>query len=133
MYIDKGLLLSDAQAICTTASELSENIIDLTAAKNIARGKQLYVIITVDTTFATATSIEFRVMNHSTTTVSSGAIMATTGAIAIANLTAGRAPIVIPLGDALGNAKRYLGIYYVLTGSAATAGAVTAFLAVDPV
>ena len=131
MFVDKQLLLSDAQVICNSGSELSENIIDLGAAKNIAKGRQLYVVIIVDTSFTTATSIDFRLMTHSTTTVSSGSIMASTGAIVIANLTAGRTPIVLPVGDALNTAKQYIGLYYVLAGSNAGAGAVTAFIAVD--
>jgi len=131
MYLDKQLLLSDSQVICNSGSELSENIIDLSAARNIAKGKQMYVVIIVDTTFTTATSIDFQLMTHTTTTVSSGSIMVSTGAIAIASLTANRAPIVLPVGDALGAAKQYVGMYYVLAGSNAGAGAVTAFLAFD--
>ena len=132
MYVDKELLLCDAQVVCNSGSELSENIIDLGAAKNVAKGQPLYLVITVDTSFATATSINFQLMTHTTTTVSSGSIMVETGAIAIASLTAGRAPIVIPVADALGTAKRYVGLYCVLAGSNATAGAITAFLAHDP-
>ena len=131
MFVDKQLLLSDAQVICNSGSELSENIIDLSAAKNIAKGRQGYVVIIVDTAFTTATSIDFQLMTHTTTTVSSGSIMVSTGAIAIASLTAGRAPIVLPVGDALSTAKQYIGLYYVLAGSNASAGAVTAFIAVD--
>jgi hypothetical protein len=132
MYVDKQLLLADAQVVCNSGSELSENIIDLGAAKNVAKGKALYLIIIVDTTFETATSIDFQVMTHTTTTVSSGDIMCSTGAIAIASLTAGCAPIVLPIGDALNSAHRYLGVYCVLGGSNATAGAVTMFIGCDP-
>jgi hypothetical protein len=111
---------------------LSDYYIDATSAKNIAKGKQLYVIIIIDTTFTGATSIDFQLMTDDTTTVSAGDIMVSTGAIAIASLTAGRAPIVLPVGDAINAAQRYISMYYVLAGSVATAGAVTAFLAVDP-
>jgi len=131
MFVDKELLLSDEQAICNAGSELSENIIDLGVAKNIAKGRQLYVIIIVDESVATATSIDFQLMTDDTTTVSSGAIMVSTGAIARASLTAGRAPIVLPVGDALNSAERYIGLYYVLAGSNATAGKVTAFIGID--
>lgn len=133
MYVDKQLLLSDAQVVCNAGSELSENIIDLSAAKNVAKGRPLYVVIIVDTAFTTATSIDFQLMTHTTTTVSSGSIMVSTGAIVIASLTANRAPIVLPVGDALSTAKQYVGMYYVLAGSNAGAGAVTTFLTCDPV
>ncbi len=132
MYLDKELLLSDAQVVCNSGSELSENIIDLGAAKNVAQGKQLYAVIIVDTSFTTATSIDFQLWTHSTTTVTSGTMMCSTGAIVIASLTANRAPIVLPVGDALGTAKQYVGMYYVLAGSNAGAGAVTTFLTFDP-
>ena len=130
--IDKQLLLSDAQVICNSSHELSENIIDLGAAKNVAAGRQLYVVIIVDTTFITATGIDFRLMTHTTTTVSSGSIMVSTGSIAIASLTAKRKPIVLPIGDALDTAKQYIGMYYYLDGSNAGAGAVTVFITTDP-
>lgn len=131
-YVDKQLLLSDAQVVCNSSHELSENIIDLGAAKNVANGRPLYVVIIVDTDFATATSIDFRLMTHTTTTVSSGSIMVSTGAVACTVLTAGRKPIILPVGDALNTAKQYIGMYYYLGGSNATAGAVTVFVTPDP-
>ena len=133
MFVDKQLLLSDAQVVCNSGSELSENIIDLSAARNIAKGKTLYLIVIVDTTFTTITSVDIQLWTHTTATVSSGTMMCSTGAIACAALTAGRAPIVLPIGDALGTAKQYVGIYYVQAGSNAGAGAMTAFIGVDNV
>ena len=131
MYVDAQLLFSDEQVICDAASELSTNIVDLGVARNIAKGKQLYVVIIVDTSFAGPTSIDFRLMTHITSTVSSGSVMVATGPITPDVLTANRAPIVLPVGDALNTAKQYIGMYYVLVGSVASAGKVTAFLAVD--
>jgi hypothetical protein len=131
MYVDKQLLLSDAQTVCNSASELSENIIDLGAAMQVARGKAMYVVIIIDTAFSTCTSIDFQLWTDDTTTVSSGAMMCSTGAIAVASLTANRAPIVLPVGDAINYAQQYIGLYYVLAGSADSGNAVTAFLAFD--
>ena len=133
MYVDKQLLLSDAQTVCNSGSELSENIIDLSAAKNIAKGKPLYLVVIIDTAFSTCTSIDFQLWTDDTTTVSSGTMMCSTGPIVVASLTANRAPIVLPVGDALGTAEQYIGVYYVLAGSNDSGNAVTAFLTCDPV
>lgn len=131
MYIDKGLLLSDAQLICDAASEYSTNTIDLSAAKNLSKGKQLYVVVVIDVSIDTATSINFQVVTDTSETLAGSTVQMETGAIATASLTAGRAPIVIPVGSALGTEERYLGMYYVLAGSANVAGKVTAFVAFD--
>lgn len=131
MYIDNNLLLSDAQVICNAGTELSTNTIDLGVARKVWGGKQLYVVIIVDTSLATATSINFQVVTDTTADLATATVQIETGAIVIASLTAGRAPIVIPIGSALGTEERYLGMNYVLAGSNATAGAVTTFVAFD--
>ena len=131
MYIDSLLLLSDAQIICNAATELSTNTIDLGAARKIWGGKQLYVVIVIDVAIASVTSINFQVVTDTEATLSSPTVQIETGAIAQASLTAGRAPIVIPIGSALGTEERYLGINYVLDGSVNATGKVTAFVAFD--
>ena len=132
MYIDKLLLMSDAQVVCNAGTELSTDVIDLTAARKMWGGNQLYVVIIVDTSFVTATSINFQVVTDTTADLATPTVQIETGAIAIASLTLKRAPIVIPIGSALGTEEQYLGMNYVLAGSNATAGAVTAFVAFDP-
>ncbi len=132
MYIDKNLLMSDAQVICNSGSELSDYSINLMAARKAWGGQQLYVVIIVDTSFATATSINFQVVTDSVAALNdTPTVQIETGAIVVASLTAKRAPIVIPIGSALGTQEQYLGMNYVLAGSNASAGAVTAFVAFD--
>jgi hypothetical protein len=46
MYIDKNLLLSDAQAV--TADAVGTNVIDLTTARNIGGGEPMCVVFQVD-------------------------------------------------------------------------------------
>jgi hypothetical protein len=132
MIIDSLAQFCDTQVVCNSGSELCDYIIDLGAAKNIAQGKPLYLVIVIDTTFTTITSIDFQMMTYSTAVVTSGTIMCSTGAIAVASLTHGRKAIVLPIGDALDTAKQYIGLYCVQAGSNAGAGAITAFLTVDP-
>ena len=131
MFVDSKLLLSDAQVICNAATELSTNTIDLSAVRKIWGGKQLYVVIIVDVALVGPTSINFQVVTDTEAALGSPTVQIETGAIATASLTLGRAPIVIPIGSALGTEEQYLGINYVLAGSVASAGAVTAFVAFD--
>lgn len=131
MYVDSLLLLSDAQVVCNSGSEVSTNTIDLVAARKVWGGKQLYVVIIVDTSFATATGIQFQVVTDTTADLATPTTQVETASIPIASLTAGRAPIVIPIGSQLGTEERYLGVKYILDGSNATTGAVTAFVAFD--
>jgi len=131
MFIDSLLLLSDSQIICNAATELSTNTVNLGAARKVWGGKQLYVVIVIDVTIASVTSINFQVVTDTEETLSTPTVQIETGAIAQASLTAGRAPIVIPIGSALGTEEQYLGINYVLAGSPNATGKVTAFVAFD--
>jgi len=131
MYVDNELLLSDEQALVATA--YSTNTIDLAAKRKVWRGRPVYVVVTVDVSFAVATSYEIQVVISENANLSSHKLCASTGAIVIASLTAGRAPIVIPLGNALDeNSEKYLGLQYVEVGSTENAGKVTAFIALEP-
>lgn len=132
MYIDKELELSSEQDIGAGAgTQVSTNTIDLTVAKNLAKGKQLYAVIIIDETFANSTSINFQVVTDTVANLASPTVQIETGAIAIGSLTAGRAAIVIPIGSAIGTEERYLGLNYVEAGSASNAGKVTAFIAFE--
>lgn len=132
MYVDKELLLSDEQDIgAGGGTQVSTNTIDLGAAKPVWKGRQVYIVIVIDESFATSTSINFQVVTDTVAALSSPTVQLETGAIAIASLTAGRAPIVIPIGSALETEERYLGLNYVEAGSASTAGKVTAFVALE--
>jgi hypothetical protein len=132
MFVDRNLLFSDEQDIGAGAgTQVSDNSVDLGAAKDIARGRQLYLIIIIDETFTTSTSINFQFVTDTVATLASPTVQIETGAIAIASLTAGRAPIVIPLGSAIDTEEQYCGVQYTEAGSNSEAGKVTAFLAVD--
>lgn len=125
MILDKQLLLSDEQAI--TADADSENVVDLSvASRDIGAGRQLYVVVIVDETFAGGTSLAIQLETGSTTAL--GTIISITDTFLQAVLTAGRAPIVIPIPP--GIAEQYIGLHYDDTGEF-TAGKVTAFIALD--
>uniref|UniRef100_A0A6M3KIC6 Uncharacterized protein n=1 Tax=viral metagenome TaxID=1070528 RepID=A0A6M3KIC6_9ZZZZ len=135
MYIDANLAivtsqdLGDSQAPATV---LGENSVDLGAAKDLSKGKQLYVIITVEESFVGNTSVTFQVITDSVATLAdTPTVHASTAAIAVASLTAGRAPIVIPIANPLGVEEQYLGIQFVIAGGTGTAGIVSACIGFD--
>ena len=133
MYIDRDLLVSDQQDIgAGGGSQESTYSIDLKAARKVWGGHQLYMIFVIDEDFADSTSINFHVVTDTVATLASPTYQISTGAITIANLTAGRAPIVLPIGSAIGTEEQYLGAYYTEAGSSSSAGKVTAFVAIDP-
>lgn len=128
MIIDNNLLLCDTLTVSATA--VATYSVDMGAARLIGQGKQMYVVIVVDTVFATSTAVNFQVVTDTVAALSSPTVQIETGLIAIESLTAGRTPIVIPLGSAIGTQEQYLGLQFTVTGSTGT-GAVTAFIAFD--
>ncbi len=127
MYVDKNLILSDGQALTVDAA--STYSIDLRAARKIWNGKPLYIVVIIDTGVATMTYINFKVVTDTVATLASPTTQLETGDIAAASLTTGRAPIVIPIGSAIGTTEQYLGLYYDITTTGTCT--VTAFVAFD--
>ena len=123
MLYDLENLFSDNQAV--TADAASTNVIKLTNGplKEVAFGTPIPLRIQVTETFATLTSLEIKVQTATDATFTTPVTLATTGAVAAADLVAGYvAPInFIPKGN-LG----FMRIYYDVTGSNATAGKITA-------
>jgi len=121
MIMDKTNLFSDDQAI--TASAVSTNVIDLGVSRDIGKGTPVPVLIQVTKDFATLTSLTATIETSETEDFSSSETLATSGAVPVADLVAGRnlAPQFMPIG-----VQRYLRISYTVAGSSATAGTVTA-------
>ena len=123
MITDKNLRLSEDQAV--TASAVSTNTIDLTTARDVGEGKDLNVVFTVTTAFATLTSLTFQIITSDNADLSSATVRAATGAVAAASLVAGyQTSLRIPAMIA-SKGQRYLGVNYSVGGSNATAGKVT--------
>lgn len=140
MIFNKNLLLSEGQAITSTA--ISENVIQWEAmgippyeaaaqVRNLGAGTYIPMLIQVTEDFATLTSLTITVETAANAALSSGAVvLASSGAIAAANLVAGYKPTftrVLP--DA--TLKDFFGLRYTVTGSAATAGKLWAALATE--
>ena len=127
MYVDNQLILSDGQDAKANGAKDSTNVIDLTAvARDIGKGRQLYVVVVVDLyTAGTNTQVDIIVQTGSTTGLDTEVIRKV---LLTANISTGMVPVVIPIPP--GTAERYLGLVYDCT-TAATALTVTSFVALE--
>jgi len=129
MILDKELLLSDEQDAKANGSKVSTDTIDLSVAgRDIGAGEQLYAVVVVDAyTAGSNTSLTISVITSASADLSSPTTIISTPAIAAADISAGRAPIVLPIPPNV-ITQRYLGLNYACA-TAATALTVTAFVA----
>jgi len=125
MITDKYLRLSEDQEVLTSA--VSTNTIDLSQARDVGEGKPLYMVFTVTTAFtraAGALTVTMNVLTDDDSALGSPTTLASTGAIAKADLTAG-ARFVLQIPPALGSkGLRYLGASFT-NSAAADTGKVT--------
>lgn len=133
MIKDKQLCFSEAQAITTTAR--STNVIDMVATANdLGVGEDLYIVITVDTSFtaAGAATLTITIETDDNAAFSSAAVLQTTQAIGKASLTAGMEPfyICVPVGHIV-SWERYLSLNYTVATGPMTAGALSACIVKD--
>lgn len=134
MILDKTNEFSDGQAI--TASAISTNVIDLNPDNanpiiGIGSGEPVELIVQVDTTAtaAGAATVTVSLESSAAPNMSAPTVHITTGAVALADLTAGSeiARFRLPAGDY----KRYLGVRYTVGTGPLTAGAFSAFIVKD--
>lgn len=131
MYTDKLLRVSAAQAVTTSA--VSTDTIDLSVARDIGEGNDLYMHFTVDETVTSATggsTVEFQVIGSTAAALSSPVVLGSSGAIVKTDLVAGKrvAVRINPQIASLG--LRYLGANYVASATL-TAGKFTADVVMD--
>jgi hypothetical protein len=135
MIIDRKLIAAggiDAagnttfQTVTGSGSVLSTDVIDLSHNRDIGEGYDLYLRAQVGAAFAGATAVEIQAVCADDAALSTNlAVIASTGAVPVAKLTAG-ARFAARLNPRIGNAgQRYLGARFVLTGTG-TAGSVFA-------
>lgn len=134
MIMDKlNTFCEDEPAFGTAATRLEGDVIDLIDVRDIGNGQPLYLIVTITTAWAGGTSANFQLASDATDAIATNgtaSIHGQTGAIPVANLTAGKT-FVIPAMIEGTAYERYLGVLVTTVGTT-TAGAFTAFLSIDP-
>lgn len=145
--LDKRTEFADAVSVVQTAGSRFNlgNVVDLgTVVRDMGQGQSVYLVVSVDTeviTAGTAGSIQFHLVSDAVTTpdTSTATVHASSPTYvtddAGANsdeLNAGGYPWIVKLpleGEAY---ERYLGVQYNVTTTDTTAGAVSAYLTLDP-
>jgi hypothetical protein len=129
MLVDNALLFSDAQAI--TNATASTSYVDLTAAIDLGAGQPLYVVVVVDTALADTGSnstLTVALYGDSTTTFTPDGSQTL---VTIPATTAAGTKYVVPIAPEL-TKYRYLELYYTPNNGDLSAGAVTAFITMNP-
>jgi hypothetical protein len=126
MYLDNQTLLSDEQAI--TGDAASTNVIDFGANSDMGKGNPVKLLVQVAEDFDNLTSLNIKVETDDNASFSSATTLAETGEIALASLAQGyvAALHVVPRGT-----ERYMRLSYDVTGTAPTAGKITAGIVGD--
>ena len=129
MITDKLLRVSTDQALTTTA--VSTDTIDLSIARDMGEGDDLYMNFAVTTALAGGTSVKFEVIGATNAALSSGVVvLGSSDAVVTASLVAGYNTAVRINPQIASTGQRYLGARYTISGTY-TAGAVTADVVMD--
>jgi hypothetical protein len=132
MYIDRQNQVSDAQTI-TTGSEngiLSTDKIDLSqTGRNIAAGQPMHAVIDIATTMEGPSTdvLHVDLLTSDEATLANSTTVQRLGTFADNSVAGSRIIVRLPYADY----KRYIGLKYTADNDALTAGAVTAYLAID--
>lgn len=128
MMYDKLNTFGTDQTVTTTAA--STDIVDLGAARDMGNGEplELVILVTQNVTAAGAATVTFALETDDTAGFSSPVVLANSGAIGKAALSAGTEVlrVKVPL-----DAEHYLRTKYTVATGPLTAGTFTAFLAHD--
>ena len=123
MITDKLLRVSTDQAVTTTA--VSTDTVDLSVARDIGEGENLYMNFAVTEAFAGGTSTKFEVISSASADLSSPTVIGSSDAIVTAGLTIGKNVAVRVNPQIASTGQRYFGARYTVVGTN-TAGKVTA-------
>lgn len=114
-----------------TATAVSTNTIDLSQARDIGEGEDLYVqfITDVAATAAGAATVRFEVITSASANLGSPTVIVASGDIPKASLTVGaRIELEIPAQYLVPLGQRYLGVQYTVSTGPLTAGTFTALI-----
>ena len=133
LRLSGSLTAGSATGQAVTATANSTNVVDLSLARDVGEGEDLYVQFTVGTAFTAAGSATLTptVVVSAADTLTTPTTIATAGTIAVATLVAGYSfavrlnPLIASLG------LRYLGAIYTVATGPMTAGTITADIVTD--
>lgn len=129
MYVDALLLLSDAQAVTTSAA--SEDYLDVGAVRNLGVGEPIYVVVSVDTAMADSGSdatVDVDLYGDSTTSFTPDGSQRL---FRIPAASAAGSVFYAQIAPDFASNYRYLELYYTVNNGPLTAGAFTAFITHD--
>jgi hypothetical protein len=124
MITDKTLRVSTDQALTTTA--VSTDTIDLSIARDMGEGNDLYMNFAVTAALTGGTSVKFEVIAATNAALSSGVVViGSSDAVVTADLVTGKNVAVRLNPQIASTGQRYLGARYTISGTY-SAGTVTA-------
>lgn len=145
MIIDERTELADAASVASAAGTINVgDVIDTQVVRDLGNGQPVYLVVTVDTEIITggsAGTIQFQLVSDAVSTPDTST--ATKHAYSpvyvtddagnnSAQLNAGGVPFLVALPLEGVEYERYLGLQAVIGTTTVTAGAVNAFLSLDP-
>lgn len=114
MITDRELTFSNDQAV-TTGTQVSTDKVDTgVAGININTNRELQIFVSVTTAFTGGTSLNVNLVESASADLSSPTVLASSGVITEANLTAGK--VLLRTGVPR-TSKRYLGLQFVTVGT----------------
>lgn len=123
MITDKFLRVSEDQALTTTA--VSTNTIDLSIARDMGEGQELFMNFAVTAALTGGTSVKFEVIQSAAADLSSPTVIGSSDAVVSASLVTGYNTAVRVNPQIGSKGQRYIGGRYTIVGTY-TAGTVTA-------
>lgn len=145
MILDRLTTLASAQSVAAAAgTALIGDVIDLQSARDIANGSKIYLVLTCTTSIITggnAGTIKFMLASDAQAAIATdgtASVHFDTGTFvtdddALNDLDAGDVIAIIPLPlEGQRTYERYLGILCTISTTTVTAGAISAFLTLDP-
>ena len=140
MILDERAEFADATALDTSgsATNLIGDVMDLGSVRDIGQGKPTYLVIQVTTAVVGGTSVQFVLASDAQAAITTGGTETRhylSDVFLVGDLIVGFTMVIpLPMGDVAASVtpyERYLGVLQVSVGTH-TAGAVNAFLTLDP-
>lgn len=131
--LDETLEFCDSTDVSSTAgTNLEGDVVDLVSGQELGDGFQMYLVIVVETAFASGASatVQFQLASDAAAAIAtdgSATVHWASQVFGYASLTAGK-QIIVPLPQGFPDAERYLGLLVVTGAATTTAGTISAYL-----